>query len=84
VKEEKNITRLKEALEDLPTKIREIIEFEVGLDFNKTDRACDISLYSSFETKEDLKAYAIHPEHLKVVEIVKEVTEYTKVVDYEN
>lgn len=78
----KNVDRLKEALETLPSKISEINEFEIGVDFNKSERACELSLYSTFDTKEDLKTYAVHPEHLKVVEIVKEVTEYTRVVDY--
>jgi len=42
-----------------------------------------MSLYSKFNTKEDLKAYAIHPEHLKVVEFIKSVALESKVVDYE-
>lgn len=82
-KDHKDINRLKEALEGLPNKISEINEFEVGIDFNGSERACELSLYSTFNSKEDLKAYAIHPDHLEVVEIVREVIEYTRVVDYE-
>ncbi|HEY9202830.1 MAG TPA: Dabb family protein, partial [Sulfurimonas sp.] len=37
----------------------------------------------TFDTKEDLASYAIHPEHLKVVELIKSVTLESKVVDYE-
>lgn len=33
--------------------------------------SCDVALYSEFKSEEDLAAYQIHPEHLKVVEIVK-------------
>ena len=55
---------------------------EVGIDFNHSERAFDLSLYSTFTTKEDLQAYAVHPEHLKVVELIKRVTLESKVVDY--
>ncbi len=78
-----SVVQVKEALEQLPAKISEIHTFEIGVDFNGGERACDLSLYSTFKSKEDLKTYAIHPEHLKVVEMIKEVAEYTKVVDYE-
>ena len=37
---------------------------------------------STFDSKEDLQAYAVHPEHLKVVELIKRVTLESKVVDY--
>ena len=55
---------------------------EVGINFTEADRAFDLSLYSTFETKEDLSTYATHPEHLKVVELIKSVTTESKVVDY--
>ncbi len=32
---------------------------------------CAIALYSEFETEEHLAAYQVHPEHLKVVELIK-------------
>jgi hypothetical protein len=41
-----------------------------------------MSLYSTFESRGDLKIYAEHEEHLKVVELIKEVTTDSKVVDY--
>ncbi len=33
--------------------------------------SCDIALYSEFETEEYLAAYQVHPEHLKLVEVIK-------------
>ncbi|MDD3836043.1 MAG: Dabb family protein, partial [Sulfurimonas sp.] len=51
-------------------------------DFSKSPRAYDLSLYSTFDDKDALQAYAIHEEHLKVVEFVKEMTIESKVVDY--
>ncbi|MCK5294724.1 MAG: Dabb family protein, partial [Arcobacteraceae bacterium] len=40
------------------------------------------SLHTAFATKEDLDSYAVNEEHQKVVTVIKEVTEFTKVVDY--
>ena len=78
----KNIAIVKDKLEALEGLIDELQSMEVGINFNKSERAMDLSLYSTFESEEDLKAYAVHPEHLKVVELIKEVTEVSKVVDY--
>lgn len=77
-----NIKLVKQKLKDLPSKIDVLKSMEVGIDFNGSERAFDLSLYSSFETKEDLKAYAVHEEHLKVVELIKQATLESKVVDY--
>jgi hypothetical protein len=79
---EDNIAQLSKRLNALVDLIAPLKSMEIGVDFNKSERAFDLSLYSTFETKEDLKTYAVHPEHLKVVEFIKEVTLETKVVDY--
>ena len=77
-----NIAKVKEALLGLPSKIDELKSLEVGVDFNQSERAFDLSLYSTFDSKEALKTYAVHEEHLKVVALIKEVTTESKVVDY--
>ena len=77
-----NITKTKEMLNALVSKIEPLISIEVGLDFNGSDRAMDLSLISTFETKEGLIEYATHPAHLDVVAFIKEVTLASKVVDY--
>ncbi len=77
-----NLLKVEKELNNLVQKIDELKSIEVGIDFNQSDRAFDLSLYSTFETKEDLSAYAIHPEHLKVVTLIKSVTLESKVVDY--
>lgn len=77
-----NIEKVTQELNDLLTKIDELKSIEVGVDFNQSERAFDLSLYSTFESKEDLKAYAIHPAHLEVVSLIKSVTSESKVVDY--
>ena len=77
-----NIAKVAEKLNGLLEKIDVLQSMEVGVNFNDSPRAMDLSLYSTFNSKEDLRAYAVHPEHLKVVELIKEVTIESKVVDY--
>ena len=76
------LVKIKAVLEQLPKKIEELISMEVGINFDESERAFDLSLYSTFKTKEDLKAYGVHPAHLKVVEFIKSVALESKVVDY--
>ena len=82
-KKEENISLVKVKLEALVKKIDSLVSIEVGVDFNQSQRAFDLSLYSKFNTLKDLKTYAVHEEHLKVVNLIKEVTIESKVVDYE-
>jgi hypothetical protein len=79
----RNIAKVQDKLEQLEQKIDGLKTMEVGINFNESERAMDLSLYSTFESEDDLKAYAVHPEHLKVVDFIKTVVEYSKVVDYE-
>jgi len=80
---EQNIAKIKTMLEDMVGKIEQIQKLEVGINFNGSERSCDMSLYTEFNSKEDLQSYAIHPMHQKVIEFIRKVTEYTKVVDYQ-
>lgn len=77
-----NIKEVTKRLNALVELIPSLKSMEVGVNFTLSDRAFDLSLYSTFESKEDLDAYAVHPEHLKVVELIKSVTLESKVVDY--
>jgi len=78
-----NISKAKAMLEALVEKIDPLLSMEVGIDFSRSERSMDLVLISTFETKEDLDAYAIHPAHLEVVAFIKEVTVLSRVVDYE-
>ena len=78
-----NIKNVENQLNGLVFKIDELNSIEVGIDFNQSERAFDLSLYSTFDSREALDAYAIDAEHLKVVSLIKEVTIESKVVDYE-
>ncbi len=77
-----NMAKVQKKLHDLEESIDVLKSMEVGINFNESKRAMDMSLYSTFETTLDLKAYQEHPAHQKVVELIKEVTVESKVVDY--
>lgn len=81
---EENALKLKETLEGLKDHISELKEVEVGLNFNPSDAAFDVVLYSVFDDKQGLEAYQNHPEHLKVVDFVGEIRTDRAVVDYED
>lgn len=74
---------LKLMLDTLPDKIKGIKFFETGMNFTVSERAFDIVLVSEFNSIGDLNKYQKHPEHLKVVGLIREICETTHVVDYE-
>ena len=74
---------IKQRLEALSDSIPELLAIEVGINFNVTDNAADISLYTEFATRGDLDNYLQHPEHVAVVPFVNSLTEERRVVDYD-
>ena len=77
------IEEIKSQIDNLFGRVPTLLSMDTGLNFSDEDRAMDLSLIATFDSKDDLKEYAIHPEHLKVIENIKKVAEYSKVVDYE-
>ena len=57
---------LKALFEGLAGRIPGLLKIEVGVDISRIDYACDVVLYSEFDSNEALAAYATHPEHLRV------------------
>lgn len=80
---EENCAEAKKRLDTLPAKVSQIVEFEAGVDFNRSDAAYDLVLYSVFNTKEDLGIYAKHPDHVEVAQFIGSVATERAVVDYE-
>ena len=76
------MNRFKVAIENLPSKIACIRKIEVGLNMNPAE-TWDIVLYSEFDSLDDVKAYATHPEHVAVGRIIADVKENRACVDYE-
>jgi hypothetical protein len=77
-----NLLKVKGLLEALPSKIEALLSMEVGLDFMQSDRSFDLVLTTKFNDKDGLSTYATDPAHLDVVNVIKEVTQGAKVVDY--
>lgn len=75
---------IKHSLEALKGVINEIVDIEVGINFNDTDSASDVVLVSTFKSKEDLEIYQDHPEHKSVgANYVRPYVKERRVVDYE-
>jgi len=74
---------MKRQLESLKGVVPTLIDIEIGMDVVGSDASKDMVLYSEFNSLDDLKAYAEHPEHLKVVSFVKPLVCERAVVDYE-
>lgn len=72
----------KQAIEALPAKISVIRKIEVGLNMNPGE-VWNIALYSEFDTLDDVKFYAAHPDHVAAGKLLAEVKESRACVDYE-
>lgn len=70
-------------LEELPAIIDEIVDFEVGENFNEADAAYEVALYSTFASKSDLQSYQVNPSHRAVAAYIGENATQRAVVDYE-
>ena len=75
-------TEFKNAIEALPAKIDVIRKVEVGLNINPNE-TWDIALYSEFDTMEDVKTYATHPDHVAAAGIIAHAKESRSCVDYQ-
>lgn len=74
--------RVKRAFETLQGKIPGMLKLEIGIDFSRIDYACDVVLYSEFDSRESLKDYATHPEYLRVRDELTGVRTSRHQVDY--
>ena len=80
---QENMEWVREHLFALLPVIGEIKKMEIGFDISHTDMSADLVLITEFESTEELKIYAEHPEHLKVSAYVRKVIECRKVIDFE-
>lgn len=81
---EKRAADIKENLELLKSKIDELVDIEVGINFENSQYSSDVVLVSTFKTSEDLNSYQIHPAHKAVgAAYVKPYVSERRVVDYE-
>ncbi len=78
-----NARLIKEKLEGLLGRIPGLLRIEVCIDFERSEQAADIALYSEFESRAALDAYQVHPEHKAVMPFIGEARAERRVVDYE-
>lgn len=79
-----NALLVKQRLEDLKSKIPEILELEVGLPLRPTAGMPDVVLVTTFQDEAALGIYQKHPEHRRVAEFIQKITEGRHLVDYLN
>lgn len=73
---------LKRSFESLRGRIPGLMHLEIGVDSSRIDYACDVVLYSEFESQTALDAYAQHPEHLRVKQELADLRIARYQVDY--
>ena len=78
-----NMERAVNSLRSLEGNIEVLKSIEIGTDFLESDRSYDIVLTAEFESREGLKIYGGHKNHLPVVKIMRSLCLNTAVVDYD-
>ena len=76
------IERLQNSFESLRGQIPGLLHLEIGVDSSRIDYACDVVLYSEFESQAALDAYGSHPEHLRVKRELADLRTARHQVDY--
>ncbi len=76
-------TEMKKRLMALEGVITELKSIEVGINAIHPDKNSDVVLTTTFDSFEDLAAYAIHPKHLEVGAFIKDIVTQRACVDFE-
>ncbi len=74
--------QVKKMLEDLVPVVDELKRMEVGLNISTRASAFDLVLTADFDDEQGLDAYRVHPDHVKILDFMKDAVEKTAVVDY--
>jgi hypothetical protein len=79
---QRGIAQLKRSFESLRGQVPGLLHLEIGVDTSGIDYACDVVLYSEFESQAALDGYATHAEHLRVKREVGDLRIARHQVDY--
>ena len=77
------ISSIEDALLGLSDEITELKYIEVGVNYELASKSYDICLMTHFETVDELDIYRVHPEHLKVAELIGQHAIERASVDFE-
>ncbi len=76
---EEHVARLR----NLASIIREVESLSVGFDTLRLARSYDTGLVAVFRERAALDAYTVHPEHVKVADFGRSISEHVASVDFE-
>jgi hypothetical protein len=80
-KAENGVAKIKEMLNGLVKTVEPLKKMEVGVsDFD--NNVFGLVLTADFEDEAGLNAYRTHPDHVKILDYMKEVVEQVAAVDY--
>jgi hypothetical protein len=69
-------------LRRLASIIPEILSLNVGFDVLKLPRSYDSGLVATFRDRAALDAYTVHPEHMLVADLGRNISEHVASVDF--
>ena len=75
---EEHVARLRR----LPSLIPEVLSFQVGFDVLRLPRSYDTGLVATFRDRAALDAYTVHPEHMLVADMGRNISEQVASVDF--
>lgn len=73
-----------EMLRKLTAAIPEIESLAVGFDVLRLPRSYDTGLVATFQDRAGLEAYTVHPAHIKVADLGRNISEQVASVDFES
>lgn len=79
---EKNMNIIEKELKSLMGVVPELLSVELGRDVLHSDMSYDMALICTFKDVDAMKAYKVHPEHVKVANFIHEAMEKRVVIDY--
>ncbi len=76
---EEHVASLRRLVDFIP----EIISLDVGFDVLRLARSYDTGLVATFRDRAGLEAYTVHPEHVRVAQLGRDISEHVASVDFE-
>jgi len=74
--------KVKKMLDNLVPVVDSLKRMEVGINVNTKPAAFDVVLTADFDDEAGLNEYRAHPDHVKILDFMKNSVEKTTVVDY--